>query len=167
MIQEMNFEEPKPNASESNSHLVNILLSPSLRSDVLAKNSALFNSFQKDSIITELAEWSFTTKYKQHPKYDQISKTAVSVLLSSPVSLIQYLLNSLPFTKVLYNFLISNDSKIPILCSHFSEVLSAQIKFGTPKLFTNYPKIQKYLLNRLEILAIRYLIQLLQVRPTT
>lgn len=145
-------------STESSSPLINLLLSPSLITEVRAKNSTFFNNFKQDSILTEICDWCFTSKFKSHPLYAEISKKAVSVLLSSPQSLIEFLITSKLFAKNLSNFLSSDDSKIPTLCSHFSEILISQLSVGTPFLFKNFPKVQKQLLNRIECLAIRYLI---------
>lgn len=157
-MNEPNIEEFSYFITQPDLKLTDVLLSPQLINQVRAKNSLLFNYFQQDSVIGELAEWCFTTKYKNDPKFTEFSEIAFNVFLSSTFSLISFLLNSKSFAKILYTFLITDDSKNPRLCGHFSEVLSLLIKFGTPTFFTNFSKVQTHLLKRIEMLGISDLI---------
>lgn len=137
--------------------LTDVLLSSSLMTEVRAENAKLFDFLEQDSIIAELAEWCFTSKHKDNPKFIEISEISVSVLLSTN-TMIQFLLENVTFARILHDFLISDDSKISRLCGHFTRVISAQIKWDAPLLFIDYPDVQNLLLNRINVLAIRELI---------
>lgn len=138
--------------------LVDVLLSPELIPEMRTENEKLIKYLEQDSIITELAEWCFTTKHQSNPRFNEISEIGVSVLLFSSISMTHFLLQNNSLAEVLHNFLLSDDSKNPKLCGNFTRVISEQIKWGVPLLFINYGDSQKLLLNILDILAIRDLI---------
>lgn len=156
-MSEIAQSEIKNLISQPNPKLVDVLVSPFLVKEIHAENAKLYNFLQQDAIITELAEWCFTEKYKENAKFNEISDLAVSILLSTN-SMIQFLLENKSFSKILYEFLIGNDSKNSRLCGHFSRVLSVQIRWDTPLLFIEYHDVQQRLLDRVEMLGIRELI---------
>lgn len=140
--------------------LVDILLSPALLSEVRSENPKLLYYLQDNTIIIELAEWAFSTKYADNPRFIEVSDKSVSVILSS-ISFTEVFIENESFAKILHNFLISDDSKDSRLCGHFLRVIGFHIKLDIPLLFISYLDIQELLFNRIDMYSISELIALI------
>lgn len=141
--------------------LVDVFESPDLVSALQAESPSFFNYLSQDSVITELAEWCITSKFVNHPNYQKYSIIAVSIFLSASMNIFDFVLESKTFAETLHHFLESDDSCNSRLCGHFYRILSTQIRWGTPALFTSYNDTQKLLFNRIQMPAIRDMIELI------
>lgn len=141
--------------------LVNVFESPDLMPAIRSESTSLFNYLSQDSVITELTEWCITSKYISNPNYQKYSNIAVSIFLTTSMNIFDFVLGSKAFAETLHHFLESDDSLNSRFCGHFFRILSTQIRWGTPALFKLYNDTQKLLFNRIQMSAIRELIELI------
>lgn len=144
-----------------NLKLVDVFDSPDLVSAIRSESSSFFKYLSQEPVITELAEWCITSKFVSNPKYNKYSIIAVSIFLSTSTNIFDFVLSSEAFAETLHHFLESDDSLNSKFCGHFYRIISTQIRWGTPALFKLYADTQKLLFNRIQMSAIRELIELI------
>lgn len=143
------------------SALEDILLSPSLQTAVKAEDQELFTFLSNDEILLRLADYALTSHQSESPKYMELSIAAVSVFLSTTLYIFEAALDSNALADFLHDFLSTDESLDPRHCGHFGRIMEAQIRWGTPLLFTKYDDVVSLILNRLDILGIREFLVLL------
>ena len=132
-----------------------VILSTSLENAVKAEDQQLFTYLSSDSVLVRLAEYALTSKYPEKGERERLAIAAVSVFLSTTLYIFEFALDSEALADFLHEFLGSDESRDARHCGHFGRIMEAQIRWGTPLLFTKYDDVVTLLLNRIDVLGIR------------
>lgn len=126
----------------------------------------LVDYFKKDENIIELTKYCFNPNMVKIPDFNKLSQASIQILTSTLPSFFQIFVNSHALAKILHDFLMNDAETHPMHCGFLYRVISQQVRWGNPIIFTDYLDIGILLLKSIQNLAIQDLIVAISTNNT-
>lgn len=144
--------------------LEDIILDSSFQYAFQKEYEPLLNFLKKDETIIELGKYCFDPKMIKKTNFSRLSQLSIQVFSSTLPSIFQIFIKSHVLAQMMHDFLLNDAVSCPLHCGFLYRIISQQVRWGEPIIFSDFLDVGILLLKSIHNLAIQDLIVVISTK---